>query len=72
MGPFLGQVPVKRTFAPFCGRVEYVVTRLAHNQEQRIQTPPLLPQFKAKEKNKSLSLFFRKNIDFCATKYIYE
>ena len=27
----------------FYGRVEYVVTRHAHNVQQRIQTPSLLP-----------------------------
>jgi hypothetical protein len=29
----------------FYGRVEYVVTRHAHNVKQRIQTPFLLPVF---------------------------
>lgn len=28
---------------PFYSRVEYVVTREAHNLKQRMQTPPLLP-----------------------------
>ena len=29
----------------FYGRVEYMVTRHAHNVKQRIQTPSLLPEF---------------------------
>ena len=64
MGPFLGQVPLKRTFAPFCGRVEYVVTRLAHNQGQRIQTPSLLPQFhREKATSKGVVFFVAKIIE---------